>query len=158
MKKIVLMAGAALALLFGGCASNHGYYEAVKADIQQRAETQARTDTAIVGLAANGDAQAKGMAMMYFALKNAGAKAEAAIAPPVNEALEWARALSPLAGQGLQSILGYKLGVVQSNNAVQFEGIRYGAMSNIAGAGIASASKDPLVVQPVVVEVPAPMQ
>jgi len=141
MKKIAFVAVAAMVLMFGGCASNHGYYEAVKADIQQRSETQARTDTAIVGLAANGDAQAKGMAMMYFALKNAGAKAESAIAPPVNEALEWARVLSPLAGQGLQGLFSYALGVRQSDNAVKTEGIRYGAMSNIAGAGIEAAGK-----------------
>lgn len=151
MKKVILLALAAVFLALGGCASNQGYYEAVKADIQQREATQARTDTAIVGLASNGDAQAKGMAMMYFALKNAGAKSGTAIAPPVNEALQWAQVLSPLAGQGLSGLFSYKLGVVQSNNNVATEGIRYGTMSNIAGAGIAGAAKDPVIVPPCVI-------
>ncbi len=139
MKKVILLACAAMVLVLGGCASNQGYYEAVKADIQHREATQERTDMAIVGLASNGDAQAKGMAMMYFALKNAGAKAGAAIAPPVNEALQWAQVLSPLAGQAVQGLFAYKLGVVQSNNSVATEGIRYGALRDVAGAGINGA-------------------
>ena len=149
MKKLILAAFAALALV--GCAtSDYGTYAKAQTEAAKH-ESDAETARiiALAKIAESGDAATKAGAVMALALS--GNKTKTTVQAPQNEALAWAQVLSPLAGQGLQGLFSYKLGVVQSNNAVQTEGIRYGTMSNIAGAGIAGASKDPVIVPPCVI-------
>jgi len=149
MKKLILVAFAALALV--GCAtSDYGTYAKAQADAA-RHESEAETARiiALAKVAESGDAATKAGAVMALALS--GNKTKTTVQAPQNEALDWAQVLSPLAGQAVQGLFSYKLGVVQSNNSVQTEGIRYGTMSNIAGAGIAGAAKDPVIVPPCVI-------
>jgi len=158
MKKMLILAFAALALV--GCAtSDYSTYAKAQTDAA-RHESEAETARiiALAKIAESGDAATKAGAVMALALS--GNKTKTTVQAPQNEALAWAQVLSPLAGQGLQGLFSYAQGVRQSDNAVKTEGIRYGTMSNIAGAGIAAAAKDPLVVRPeivtpTVVEVPS---
>ena len=70
-----LLAIAAAALTLTACATgNDAYYKAIEARETRLAQQELRTDSAIAEMAAKGDAQAKGMGLMYFALKNAGPK------------------------------------------------------------------------------------
>jgi hypothetical protein len=98
MRKIFL--AAALALTLSACAtSNDAYYKAVAEREQRIAEQELRADTAIAQMAASGDPQAKGMGLMYFALKANGAKAnQQTIAAPKSVAeqlLPWASLVVP---------------------------------------------------------------
>jgi len=128
MKKLIIAAFAALALV--GCAStNYDAYAKSHADV---------ANTRIVGLtkiAESGDPSTKAAVAMAIALTSNNLQA------PQNEALQWAQVLSPLAGQAIQGFYGLTLGIRQSDNAVKTEGIRWGTMSNIAGAGIEAAGK-----------------
>jgi hypothetical protein len=66
MKRLVLAAAAALTLT--ACATNQeAYYMAIAEREKRQAELEMRADTAIAQMAQNGDAQVKGMAIMYFA-------------------------------------------------------------------------------------------
>jgi hypothetical protein len=142
MKKVIFGLVAVAALALAGCSTTQ--YETYAQAQATSAKAESDADTArIIALsriAESGDAAAKSSAIMALAMSGAN-KAKTAIAAPVNEALQWAQVLSPLAGQGLQGMFSYRLGVVQSNNAVRTEGIRYNTMSNVAGAGIEAAGK-----------------
>jgi len=113
MRKIFL--AAALALTLSACATgNDAYYKAVAEREQRIAEQELRADTAIAQMAASGDPQAKGMGLMYFALKANGAKAnQQTIAAPKSVAeqlLPWASLIVPSLTQ---------LYSIQQNTAVQ---------------------------------------
>ena len=95
-----LLAIAAAALTLTACATNQeAYYKAIEARENRLAQQEMLADTAIADMAAKGDLQAKGMGIMYFALKNAGAKqAQQAIAAPKSVAeslLPWASLIVP---------------------------------------------------------------
>ena len=110
-----LIAIAAAALTLTACATNNdSYYAAVEAREKRLAEQEMRADMAIVEMAAKGDAQAKGAAQMYFALKNAGAKSsQQMIAAPKSVAeslLPWAALIVPSLTQ---------LYSIQQNTSVQ---------------------------------------
>lgn len=97
MKLIAILAAA---LTLTACATgNDAYYAAVEAREKRLAEQEMRADMAIVEMATKGDAQAKGAAQMYFALKNAGSKAnQQMIAAPKSVAeqlLPWASLIVP---------------------------------------------------------------
>jgi hypothetical protein len=97
MKAAITLILCALALT--GCAtSNEAYYKAISDREDRLAQQDLRADTAIAEMAAKGDDQAKGMGLMYFALKAAGAKNTQPIAAPESvsdKVLRWAAVLVP---------------------------------------------------------------
>lgn len=145
MKKSIIALGFILALT--GCATSQDkYFEAITARENRLAAEENRVDSQIAAMGASGDATAKGMAIMYFARKDTGQKSMGQIAPPQNQALEWARLLlNPIV-----SIYG-----INRNTSVQLANInaeteRYGTtmstLGGIAGQGIDAAAKDPVVI------------
>ena len=118
-----LIATIAAALTLTACAtSNDSYYAAVEAREKRLAEQEMRADMAIVEMAAKGDAQAKGAAQMYFALKNAGAKSsQQAIAAPKSTAetlLPWAALIVPSITQFYSISKNAEIAINSSNNAL----------------------------------------
>jgi RNA 3'-terminal phosphate cyclase len=97
MKKLALTAIAALTLT--ACATgNDAYYNAIAEREKRQAEQELRADTAIAQMAQTGDPQAKGMAIMYFATKNASRASQSAIAAPksvAEQVLPWASLFVP---------------------------------------------------------------
>jgi hypothetical protein len=113
MKRIIL--ATAVALTLTACATNQdAYYKAVEARENRLAQQELRADSAIADMAAAGGPEAKGMGIMYFGLKSAGAKAnQQMIAAPKSVAeqlLPWASILVPSLTQ---------LYSIQQNTAVQ---------------------------------------
>ena len=120
MKLIAILAAA---LTLTACATgNDAYYAAVEAREKRLAEQEMRADMAIVEMAAKGDAQAKGAAQMYFALKNAGAKqAQQMIAAPKSTAealLPWASLIIPSITQFYSITKNAEIAINSSNNAL----------------------------------------
>lgn len=118
-----LIATAAAVLTLTACATNNdSYYAAVEAREKRLAEQEMRADMAIVEMAAKGDAQAKGAAQMYFALKNAGAKSsQQMIAAPKSTAealLPWASLIIPSVTQFYSIAKNAELAINSSNNAL----------------------------------------
>ena len=112
MKLIAILAAA---LTLTACATNQdAYYNAIAAREARQAEQELRADTAIAQMAASGDAQAKGMAIMHFAMKASNAKqSQQMIAAPksvADQLLPWASILVPSLTQ---------LYSIQQNTAVQ---------------------------------------
>ena len=110
-----LIATIAAALTLTACAtSQDAYYNAMAEREKRLAQQEMIADTAIADMATKGDLQAKGMGIMYFALKNAGAKqAQQAIAAPKSVAeslLPWASLIVPSLTQ---------LYSIQQNTSVQ---------------------------------------
>lgn len=112
------------ALALTGCATgNEAYYKAISDREDRLAQQELRADTAIAEMAAKGDDQAKGMGLMYFALKAAGSKAsQQMIAAPktvAEQILPWASLLVP----SLTQIYGIKsqtdVAIINSNNSVK---------------------------------------
>ena len=120
MKKLALTAIAALTLT--ACATgNDAYYNAIAEREKRQAEQELRADTAIAQMAQTGDPQAKGMAIMYFATKNASKASQQMIAAPksvAEQVLPWASLLVP----SLTQIYGIKaqtdVAITNSNNSV----------------------------------------
>lgn len=121
MKKLTIALAAALTLT--ACATgNEAYYGAIKEREQRQAEQELRSDTAIAQMAATGDAQAKGMAIMYFASKGQNKANQQMIAAPKSVAeqiLPWASLLVP----SITQIYGIKaqtdVAIVNSNNSLE---------------------------------------
>lgn len=119
-----LIATAIAALTLTACATgNDSYYAAVEAREKRLAEQEMRADMAIVEMAAKGDAQAKGAAQMYFALKNAGSKAsQQMIAAPKSTAealLPWAALIVPSITQFYSITKNAEIAINSSNNALE---------------------------------------
>jgi hypothetical protein len=113
MKRII--AATVVALTLTACATNQdAYYQAIAARENRQAEQELRADTAMAQMAASGDAQAKGMAIMHFAMKASNAKqGQQMIAAPKSVAeqlLPWASLIVPSLTQ---------LYSIQQNTAVQ---------------------------------------
>jgi hypothetical protein len=118
-----LIATIIAALTLTACATgNDSYYAAVEAREKRLAEQEMRADMAIVEMATKGDAQAKGAAQMYFALKNAGSKqAQQAIAAPKSTAealLPWAALIVPSITQFYSITKNAEIAINSSNNAL----------------------------------------
>ncbi len=110
-----LLAIAAATLTLTACATNQeAYYKAIEARENRLAQQELRTDSAIAEMASKGDEQAKGMGLMYFALKSAGVKANQQMIPAPKSVAEsllpWASILVPSLTQ---------LYSIQQNTAVQ---------------------------------------
>ena len=119
-----LIAIAAAALTLTACATNQeAYYKAIEARENRLAQQELRTDSAIAEMAAKGDAQAKGMGLMYFALKNAGSKdSQQMIAAPKTTAealLPWAALIVPSITQFYSISKNAEIALNSSNNALE---------------------------------------
>ena len=140
--KFIITILAALALT--GCASDMtGYYAT-----QQKA---IEADNNAVMALATAAAQGNQGAIMALALRRSAA---GNIAVPQDKALAWASILVP----GVTQLYG-----IQKNTQVQLrqidaEASKYGAtldaITGVANKGIDAAAKDPVIVEPFVVEVP----
>ena len=119
-----LIATIAATLTLTACATgNDSYYAAVEAREKRLAEQEMRADMAIVEMATKGDAQAKGSAQMYFALKNAGSKSsQQTIAAPKSTAetlLPWAALIVPSVTQFYSITKNAEIAINSSNNALE---------------------------------------
>ena len=120
MKRIIL--ATAVALTLTACATNQdAYYNAIAAREQRQAEQELRADTAIAQMAASGDAQAKGMAIMHFAIKAQSAKQSTPIAAPKTTAeslLPWASLIIPSITQFYSITKNAEIAINSSNNSL----------------------------------------
>jgi hypothetical protein len=121
MKRLIL--ATAVALTLTACATNQdAYYNAIAAREARQAELELRADTAVAQMAASGDPQAKGMGLMYFALKANGAKQnQQAIAAPKSTAealLPWASLIIPSITQFYSITKNAEMAINSSNNAL----------------------------------------
>lgn len=142
MKRIIALA---LAVFLTGCATNMDkYYEvqgkAIEAD-----------NNAVMALAAAAATGNQG-AIMALALRKSAA---GSIQVPQDKALQWASILVP----GLTNIYGINRNSAISMKQIDAEVSKYtgtlSTLEGIAGKGIDAAAKDPIIVEPFVVEVPA---
>jgi hypothetical protein len=121
MKRILL--ATAVALTLTACATNQdAYYAAIAAREARQAEQELRADTAIAQMAASGDAQAKGMALMHFAMKaNSTKQAQQMIAAPKSTAealLPWAALIVPSITQFYSITKNAEIAINNSNNSL----------------------------------------
>lgn len=144
----------ALALALTGCATNYDAYAKAQTDIataQSNAET-ARL-LALAKIAEQGDATAKTAAVMALALTgNRGAVTQ--LQAPSDPALEWARILVPSLTNLTGIVVNAQVAKHASDNAVRSQEVTLGAIKDVATKGIDAAAKDPVIVEPFVVEVP----
>ncbi len=122
MKRIIL--ATAVALTLTACATNQdAYYNAIAAREARQAEQELRADTAIAQMAASGDAQAKGMALMHFAMKaNSVKQNQQAIAAPKSTAealLPWAALIVPSVTQFYSIHKNAEMAINSSNNSLE---------------------------------------
>jgi hypothetical protein len=118
-----LIATLAAALTLTACATgNDAYYQAIAAREARIAEQELRADTAVAQMAAAGDQQAKGMGLMYFALKaNSAKQNQQAIAAPKSTAeaiLPWASLIVPSITQIYSITKNAEIALNSSNNAL----------------------------------------
>jgi hypothetical protein len=121
MKRIILATAAALTLT--ACATNQdAYYKAIEARENRLSQQELRADSAIADMAAAGGPEAKGMGIMYFGLKSAGAKAnQQMIAAPKSvseQILPWLAVLLPETRMLFQAKIGADVQMRQSDNAL----------------------------------------
>jgi hypothetical protein len=121
MKRLIL--ATAVALTLTACATNQdAYYAAIAAREARQAEQELRADTAIAQMASSGDAQAKGMAIMHFAMKANNAKSsQQMIAAPKSTAealLPWASLIVPSLTQWYSITKNAEIAINSSNNAL----------------------------------------
>jgi hypothetical protein len=118
--KLALTAIAALTLT--ACATGQdAYYNAIAEREKRQAEQELRADTAIAQMAQSGDPQAKGMAIMYFATKNASKASQQAIAAPksvADQILPWAALFVPALTQIYHIGKTTEVQLNSSNNAL----------------------------------------
>ena len=121
--KLIAILAAALTLTACGTTSQDAYYKAIEARENRLAQQELRADTAIAEMAAKGEAASKGMGIMYFALKNAGAKAsQQMIAAPKSTAealLPWASLIVPSITQFYSITKNAEIAINSSNNALE---------------------------------------
>jgi hypothetical protein len=121
MKRIIL--ATAVALTLTACATNQeAYYKAVEARENRLAQQELRIDSAITEMAAAGGPEAKGMGIMYFGMKSAGAKqAQQMIAAPKSIAdslLPWASLIVPSLTQWYSITKNAEIAINSSNNSL----------------------------------------
>jgi hypothetical protein len=121
MKRILL--ATAVALTLTACATNQeAYYKAVEARENRLAQQELRIDSAITEMAAAGGPEAKGMGIMYFGMKSAGAKqAQQMITAPKSVAdslLPWASLIVPSLTQWYSITKNAEIAINSSNNSL----------------------------------------
>ena len=145
MKRTAIFLAALCSALLAGCATDMSRYydvaaKAVEAD-----------NNAVMGLAAAA-AQGNQGAIMALALRQGQA---GKIAPPQDKALQWASILVPGATGLMNAYWNYKIQGQNIEASTERYGLTMGAFGTLAGQGIEAAAKDPLVIQPTIVHVPA---
>lgn len=145
MKRILTVFAAVAALFLAGCATDMSKYYEVQAKAIEA------DNNAVMGLAAAA-AQGNQGAIMALALRQGQA---GKIAPPQDKALQWASILVP----GLTNLYsiqqGTRVNLANIEATTERYGLTMGAFGTLAGQGIEAAAKDPLVIQPTIVHVPA---
>jgi hypothetical protein len=121
MKRLILAITVALTLT--ACATNQeAYYKAVEARENRLAQQELRIDSAITEMSAAGGPEAKGMGIMYFGMKSAGAKqAQQMIAAPKSVAdslLPWASLIVPSLTQWYSITKNAEIAINSSNNSL----------------------------------------
>jgi len=96
-----------------------------------REQTRAMQELAQHG----GDQTTRTVAVVMLALGAQNGQRQVQLAPPQNEALEWARILVPSLSTLAMGWFGYRLGMTQSDNAADVSIAGYGAMQGIAQGG-----------------------
>lgn len=143
MKRIFFLIAAPLFL--GACAT----------DMSKYYETQAKAieadNNAVMALAAAA-AQGNQGAIVALALRQGSA---GKIAPPQDKALQWASILLPTATNLYGINRNTTLQLANIDATTERYGLTMGAFGTLAGHGIDAAAKDPLVIQPTIVHVPA---
>jgi hypothetical protein len=150
MNRIILLAAAAIALT--GCVTaptQVAYYDAIAAREKRQAEQELRADSAIADMAAKGGPEAKGMGIMYFALKSAGSKAsQQMIAAPKSAAeqlLPWASLIIPAATQLYHIGKTTEVQLNSSNNALAAQQSNNQLIQNIVVDPIVGTQDDVLL-------------
>lgn len=142
MKRLLIFV---LPVFLVACATDMSRYYAVQ---EKAIEADNNAVMALAAAAASGN---QGAIVALALRQNSGAK----IAPPQDKALQWASILVP----GLTNIYGINrnaaLSMRQLDAEVEMYGTTMGAFGTLAGQGIDAAAKDPLVIQPTIVHVPA---
>jgi hypothetical protein len=125
--KLILSTLLAIAALTGCATNQDAYYNAIAAREARQAEQELRADTAIAQMASSGDAQAKGMAIMHFAMKAQSAKSsQQMIAAPKTMAealLPWASLIVPSVTQFYSITKNAEIAINSSNNALAGKGM-----------------------------------
>jgi hypothetical protein len=133
MKRLII--ATAVALTLTACATgNDAYYNAIAEREKRQAEQELRADTAIAQMAQSGDPQAKGMAIMYFATKNASRASQQAIAAPKSTAeqlLPWASLFVPALTQIYHIGKTTEVQINSSNNALEAQKSNDGLIGGI---------------------------
>lgn len=135
MKRIAYLL---IAALLAGCATP-GYVEytqVMAAQALANAEARAKTNAAIMAMAAQGDATTKTVAVMLLAMQNA--PSQLPVEPPRDQALQWASLVLPSVTALAGGYFGYRLGVTQSNNQAATTQSSYGTLGTVATGGYAS--------------------
>jgi uncharacterized lipoprotein YmbA len=147
MKRLIL--ATAVALTLTACATgNEAYYAALAEREKRMAEQELRADTAIAQMAQSGDPQAKGMAIMYFATKNASKASQSAIAAPkslADQILPWAALFVPALTQVYHIGKTTEVQLNNSNNALAAQQSNNQLIQNIAVDPIIGTENDVLL-------------
>jgi hypothetical protein len=153
MKALLIAALAAITLT--ACATNQdAYYNAIAAREARQAEQELRADTAIAQMASSGDAQAKGMAIMHFAMKANNAKSsQQMIAAPKTMAeslLPWAALIVPSITQFYSITKNAEIAINSSNNALAGKGMDNDMITDLVhGRGPIIGTEDDVLLYPV---------
>ena len=134
-----------VALFLAGCATDMSKYYEVQAKAIEA------DNNAVMALAAAAATGHDG-AIVALALRKSAA---AQIAVPQDKALAWASILLPTATNlyGINRNTTVQLANIDATT--ERYGLTMGAFGTLAGQGIDAAAKDPLIVQPTIVHVPA---
>ena len=120
--KLILSTLLTIAALTGCAVNQDAYYKAIEARENRLAQQELRIDSAITEMAAAGGPEAKGMGIMYFGMKNAGAKAnQQMIAAPKSTAealLPWAALIVPSITQFYSITKNAEIAINSSNNSL----------------------------------------
>lgn len=149
MKRILTLIVAVSALFLAGCAtSTDNYYTTIKEIEKSRADAQAVQATAIMSLAQQGDAQAKGMALMYFALQGSKSTSQNMMIAPPKDSIDRLFQAGDLVLRGLGLHYGYAINKATIAADESRYGLTLGTIGGLASEGMSYASKPPLIVQP----------
>lgn len=144
-RTIATIFAAVAAFALAGCATDMSkYYE-----VQEKAiEADNNAVMALAAAAASGN---QGAIVALALRQNSGAR----VVPPQDKALQWASILVPSL-TNLYSINRSTAVQMQTIDAqTERYGLTMGAFGKLSGQGIDAAAKDPLIVQPTIVHVPA---
>ncbi len=142
MKRTLIAITAALsALLLAGCNNSKECIEAVSKANQSSFDAVAKQAEAMLLALKGDDAQAKGMALMWFATQDKRLQVMGYGECNRDSALEWAKVLvNPMVGV-FSIIENNKTARHSSDNSVAMQQITFGALENIAVKGMDEAGK-----------------